>query len=258
MGASAQAGFSPPDVCLGIASSVLDDGGWAGLTDAVTEAVRGRLDFFPDGVTAVLSDPALQDPSTNTGSVVDIWGISASGSAPQRERPIDPSGADCQRPGHAWTLAIRHDLLQATAERLLAGARRSADGAEPLVPTEAEAEIDVEFDLATRRIRTILDWSKPVAFFEVGGLCWIDDVLQVEGGTVVVHSTAARDVTLGGDAGCDLFGQFLDAQGAGARAAQLLPSVLVLADGDTLRLVVESIEVDQATLVFSGSVEWRS
>jgi hypothetical protein len=253
---SADAAGPPPGVCFAVASPLLDADGWTRVTDAVAEAARERRDFFPDGLTVTVHDAAVSEAlSATTGGSLDIWGIDPSDVHRQLDRPIGPAAADCLRPGHVWTLVIRQGLLRAAAERLLAGARDPVDGAEPLVPVDARATIDVEFDPMTRRIRTILDWSKPVAFFDVGGQCWIDDVLDAAGGRVVVRSTAGRDVTLGGDAGCDLFMRFLESEGAGTRAVSMLPGVIGLDDGSTLRLVVESIEVDQATLVFSGSVE---
>jgi hypothetical protein len=155
-------------------------------------------------------------------------------------------------------MTISHGLVLASAELMLAVARLPQGGGDPLVPEDAEADIDVEFHPTENRVRTILDWSKPVLGpIRVGGSCWIDDVLGADAGEVVVRSTADVDVTIGGEAGCLLFQEFLDEKGAGERAVDLLPTEIALVDVTVVRFAVGSVDLDGSAIVMAGSIGIR-
>jgi hypothetical protein len=249
---------SNPGVCLEAGSSVLDAEAWVEVLRAVELAAEGEPDFFPD--TAIVTLPDLTQP-WDRGAFptvrIGIWGSGGSDSGSTDERRERLAATDCPGDGSGWTTAISHDLMLAAAELMLAEARLPQDGGEPLVPEEAEADIDVELHPTEQRVRTILDWSKPVLFFRVGGLCWIDDVLAAAAGEIVVSSQADMKVDPLAEAGCALFQKFLDETGAGERAIGLLPTEIPMADGSVVRFVVQSVEIHDMEVVMAGSIETR-
>ncbi len=246
-----------PGLCLEVESSVLDAKAWREVLRAATVAVGQEPDFFPDG--AIVSSPDLTrawEPQGVDTVKIGIWGTGGDDPGSTDERRERLAGLDCLTDGSEWTVMTSHDLVLAAAELMLAEARLPQDGGEPLVPKDAEADIDVEFHPAEWRVRTILDWSKPVIGpIRVGGLCWIDDVLGADAGDVVVRSRADVDVTIGGEAGCALFQEFLDEKGAGERAVDLLPTEIALADGTVVRFAVGSVDLDGSAIVMAGSIE---
>ena len=248
-----------PDVCLEADASLLDVEGWGAVHRAIAAAVEDEPEFFPDA--AMVSFPDLTQSWVPSGSPtvrIGIWGTGgnhAGWTDVGRERI---AGTDCLSDGADWPGGVARELVVEAAVRMLAVGRRQLDGGEPLVPTEAEADIDVEFHPAERRVRTILDWSKPVLGpIRVGGLCWIDDVLGADVGEVTVRSQADMDVTIGGEAGCALFQEFLDERGGGERAVDLLPTEVDLADGYIVSFVVETIDLDGSVIVMAGSIGIR-
>jgi len=249
---------SNPGMCLEAESSVLDAESWGEVLRAVELAAAGEPDFFPDAAIATLPD--LTQPWDRGASPtvrIGIWGTGGSDPGSTDERRERLAATDCLRDGSAWTTTISHELVLAAAESMLAGARLPQDDGELLIAEDIEADIDVELHPTEQRVRTILDWSKPVLFFRVGGLCWIDGVLAADAGEVVVSSQADMDVTIGGEAGCALFQEFLDETGAGERAIGLLPTEIPMADGSVVRFVVRSVEVESSAIVMAGSIEVR-
>ena len=249
---------SNPGLCLEAEAALLDAEAWREVLRAVAVAVEGEPDFFPDAAIVSLPDLTRSREPEDVPSVkIGIWGTGGNDTGSTDERRERLTATDCLRDGSEWTTTISHDLVLAAAELRLTEARLPQDGGDPLVPKEAEADIDVEFHPTEQRVRTILDWSKPVLFFRVGGLCWIDDVLAAGAGEIVVSSQADMEVDFGGEAGCALFREFLDETGAGERAIGLLPTEIPMADGAVVRFAVRSVEVESSTIVMAGSIEIR-
>ncbi len=249
---------SNPGICLEADSSGLDADDWGEVLSAVELAAEGEPDFFPDAAVVTSFDLTQPwDPGAFPTVRIGIWGTGGSDPGSTAERRERLSATDCLRDGSGWTTMISHDLALAAAELMLAEARLPQDGGEPLVPKEAEADIDVELYPTEQRVRTILDWSKPVLIFRVGGLCWIDDVFAVGVGEIVVSSQADMEVDFGGEAGCALFQEFLDETGAGERAIGLLPTEIPMADGSVVHFVVRSVEVESSAIVMAGSIDVR-
>jgi hypothetical protein len=247
---------SEPGICLEAASSLVDPGPWSEILATVTATAGLDTDFFPHA--AVLTFPDLTrswEPGAYPTVRIGVWGAAAVDPASTAEQRAFLATADCLGDGSEWTRTVSHDLTLAAAERILAGARLPQPDGELLISDDIEADIDVEFHPEEQRVRTILDWSKPVLFARVGGMCWIDDVLGAAAGEVVVRSEAGMDVTFGGGAGCALFQEFLGEKGAGERAVDLLPTEVSLADGTVVRFVVESLEVHDMEIVMAGSIE---
>ena len=245
-----------PGLCLEVASAVLEPGAWSEILDAVTVAVDRNTDFFPDAAVVTLPDLTQSwDPGAFPTVRIGIWGTGGSDPGSTDEQRERLAAMDCLSRGSEWSTTISHELVLAAAELILAGARLPQDDGELLIADDIEADIDVEFYPTEQRVQTILDWSKPVLFFDVGGLCWIDDVLADDAGEVVVNSQADMDVTIGGEAGCELFQEFLDEKGAGERAVDLLPTEIPLADGTVVRFAVGSVDLDGSAIVMAGSIE---
>jgi hypothetical protein len=249
---------SEPGLCLEAASSVLDPGAWSEILDTVTVAVERNTDFFPDAAVVTLPDLTQPwDPGAFPTVRIGIWGTGGSDPGSTAERLERLAATDCLREGSEWTTTISYELVLGAAESMLAGARLPQDDGELLIAEDIEADIDVEFYPSEQRVRTILDFSKPVLIFDVHGTCWIDDVFAVDAGEVVVTSQADMKGDIGASRGCALFQEFLDETGAGERAIGLLPTEIPLADGSVVRFVVRSVEVDDSALVMAGSVEMR-
>jgi hypothetical protein len=245
-----------PGLCFEATSSVLVPESWAEVLQQITTATEQDSAFFPDA--AIVTMPDLDhtwDPAAFPTIRIGIWGTGASELGSSEQLRDQLAHADCLREGSEWTTVVSHDLVLAAAESILADARLPQDGAEQLVSDDVEADIDVTFHPAEQRIRTNLEWSKPVfGPVNVGGQCWIDDVLAADAGQVIVISGAGSDVSLGGEAGCALFQEFLDEQGAGQRASHLLPKEFSLADGSTVDVAVQSVDVRDSEIVLAGAL----
>jgi hypothetical protein len=247
---------SGPGLCIEATSLVLDPDSWAHVLNEITVATERSPAFFPDAT--IVTSPDLGETS-DLGAFptirIGIWATGASDLDSVDQLQAQLARAGCLHDGSDWNMVISHDLVLAAAESILASARLPQDGEERLISDDVEAAIDVGLYPAEQRIRTILEWNKPVfGPVGVGGSCWIDDVLNVDAGHVIVMSEAAMDVSLGGEAGCAVFEEFLDGQGAGQRAAELMPTEFSLADGSTVDLVVQSIEVRESEIVLAGAV----
>jgi hypothetical protein len=245
-----------PGLCLEVASSIVEPGAWSEILDAFREAADGKPSFFPDAAIVTLPDLAQPWDSQAVTSVrIGIWSTGGSDPGSTDQRRGDLASADCTRGGSDWAVTISHDLVLAAGEEMLAGARLPQGGEEPIIPGNAETDLELEFHPAEQRVRTILEWSREAFFIELGGWCWIDDVLGAEAEQAVVSSSAGLDVTFGSEAGCELFQDFLDEVGLGERALQLLPTEIVLADGTVIRFGVGAVEVQDSAIALSGPIE---
>jgi hypothetical protein len=245
-------------LCLEAATSLVDPGAWNEILDAVTVAAERNTDFFPEAIVVSIPDLTQPwDPGAFSTVRIGIWGSGGSDPGSTGERLERLAARDCLRDGSEWTTTISHELVLAAAESMLAGARLPQDDGELLIAEDIEADIDVEFYPTEQRVRTVLDFSKPVLIFDVHGTCWIDDVLAADAGEVVVTSQADMKGDIGASRGCALFQEFLDETGAGERAIDLLPTEIPLADGSVVRFVVRSVEVDDSAIVMAGSIETR-
>ena len=179
--------------------------------------------------------PASEDDEDGSTVKIGIWASGNGRPDPNDGRRERLAASDCLVEGSAWTTMISHELLQAGAERILAGARLPDDSGEPPIREDAEAAIVVEFDPAQGRVRTTLEFNVPVGPFNPGGTCWIDDVLSVDPltGMVVPTTTAGMDVDPFMESGCQKFQAFMTDGGAGEQALSLLPAAIELTDGSS-------------------------
>ncbi len=180
-GTLADAGPAPA-VCIEAEAAALDPGAWAGVLEAIELATEQKPDFFPDAT--VVSLPDLTEPwdAADTPTVrIGIWATAADAPDSAGDRQEGLAATDCLADGASWTTTISGEMLQAGAERILAGARLPDDSGSPPIREDAEAAIAVELDPADGRVRTTLQFNVPVGPLRLGGTCWIDDDLDTDG-----------------------------------------------------------------------------
>ena len=246
-----------PAICIEADASALDPGAWAEVLEAIELATERQPDFFPDA--AIVSVPDLTAPweTTDIPAVrIGIWATADDAPDSAEDRQQDVAAADCLADAAGWTTTISGDLLQAGAERILAGARLPDESGTPPIREDAEAAITVEFDPAEGRVRTTLEFKVPIGFLRLGGTCWIDDVLSVDPatGTVVTSASTGMNVDPFTESACQKFGAFMTEGGAGEQALSLLPVAIPLADGTTARFVATSANVSARGIVMSGAL----
>jgi len=259
-GTLAEAGAAPA-VCIEADASALDRGAWAEVLEAIEMATEQKPDFFPDA--RVVSVPDLTEPwdAVDTPTVrIGIWASASDApdsAAGRRQRLV---ATDCLADGASWTTTISGGLLQAGAERILAGARLPDDSGSPPIREDAEAAIAVELDPADGLVRTTLQFNVPVGPLRLGGTCWIDDTLAVDGatGTAITRASSGMDVDPFTESACQKFAAFMTEGGAGEQALALLPLEITLDDGMTARFVAASATVGDQSLVMSGAVRGPS
>ena len=252
----AEAGAAPP-VCIEADASALDPGAWAAVLEAIKLAADQKPDFFPDAT--VVSLPDLTEPwdAADTPTVrIGIWVTASDAPDSAGDRQERLAATDCLADGASWTTTISGELLQAGAERILAGARLPDDSGSPPIREDAEAAIAVEFDPAEGRVRTTLEFTVPVGPLRLGGRCWIDDSLGIDRatGTAVASASTGMDVDPFTESACQKFAAFMTEGGAGEQALALLPVTIPLGDGTTARFVATSANVSDRGVVISGVV----
>jgi hypothetical protein len=249
-----------PGLCLEATATAADGGEWTEVIDAVFTATEQQSDFFPGPTIASIPDPTSSwDPASSPTIKIGIWSGGAGDPGSDATRLEQLAGTDCLAEDAGWTTVISHELLLAGAERILAAARLPDERGETLIPEGSFTEIDVEFHPADQRVRTTLEFEVDIGFgITISGDCWIDDVLSVEGGHVIVSSTADMDTTPFGDRACSKFERFMVAGGAGERAVGLLPASVPLSGGTDLAFVASAVELSDSTISLLGTVERRA
>ncbi len=250
-----------PAVCIEADAAALDPGAWAEVLEAIELATEQKPDFFPDAT--VVSVPDLTEPwdAADTPTVrIGIWATASDAPDSAGDGRQGLAATDCLADGASWTTTISGELLQAGAERILAGARLPDDSGSPPIREDAEAAIAVELDPADGRVRTTLQFTVPVGPLRLGGTCWIDDALAIDGasGTAVTRASSGMDVDPFTESACQKFAAFMTEGGAGEQALALLPVAIALSDGATARFVTTSATVSDQGVVMSGAVRGPS
>jgi hypothetical protein len=212
-----------PDICLSIGLADPD----AAMVDAVVATVEDGLATRP----VLLPSPFVV--SSSAGSIdVAVWAeplAEDDGPAADPGTGACPGGADAG----AWTASIAGSFLRAGTKRELAAA-----GTTP----GFSSSIDVEWDAADDRVRTVLTFSGPLDI--PNGMCWMDDVVSADGAGGTRATTTTDSLTSPfGDGVCGRFEAHLADGGAGAQALVLLPRAVRLPDGSELRLAVDGVDV---------------
>ncbi len=259
-GTLADAGPAPA-VCIEAEAAALDPGAWAGVLEAIELATEQKPDFFPDAT--VVSLPDLTEPwdAADTPTVrIGIWATAADAPDSAGDRQEGLAATDCLADGASWTTTISGEMLQAGAERILAGARLPDDSGSPPIREDAEAAIAVELDPAEGRVRTTLEFNVPVGPLRLGGTCWIDDAIDIDGatGTAVTRVSSGMDVDPFTESACQKFAAFMTDGGAGEQALALLPVAIALDGGASARFVATSATVSDQGVVMSGAVRGPS
>lgn len=117
------------------------------------------------------------------------------------------------------------------------------------------SNVEVEWYPDDCRVRTWLEFEGPLGI--PSGTGWIDDVLAVEGGSVVASGETGLRTSPFAESACGRFFAYLTRGGAGEQAVTLLPAEISLPDGSTLVFVASSVDVDDDAIVISGEVELR-
>lgn len=259
-GTTGAAGAAPA-ICIEADASALDPGAWAEVLAAIELATDQKPDFFPDAT--VVSVPDLTEPweAADTPTIrIGIWATASDAPDSAGDGQQDLAASDCLADGAGWTTTISGELLQAGAERILAGARLPDDSGSPPIREDAEAAIAVDLDPAEGRVRTTLQFDVPVGPLRLGGRCWIDDALGIDGATgdAVTRASTGMDVDPFTESACQKFAAFMTDGGAGEQALSLLPTAISLGDGTVARFVARSAEVSDRGVVMSGTIHTPS
>ncbi|MFV2062133.1 MAG: hypothetical protein ACC726_01310 [Chloroflexota bacterium] len=236
-----------PGICFGAASSLVDQGLWQDMTSAVASAAESQPEFFAGAQVVIVPGP--NEPwgtATQPVATIALWSGAEAGEAI----------VDCDSDGSTWTWRISRQYLLAGAQRILEAARLP-QGGPPAIPPNAEAEIEVQFDSARQGIRTSLVFRVPVGPFRLGGTCWIDDALGIDGasGLAVAMATTGMEVDPFVESACRKFEAFMTAGGAGQMALSMVPWRISRGDGTTARLVAGSLSLDTSAMVLTGTVD---
>jgi hypothetical protein len=230
----AVAGPPAPDLCLSIGLADPD----AATVDAVVASVEDALAARP----VLLPSPVVVSSRADAIDVA-VWaeppaGDDGSAAGLRAEGCPGDAGAG------AWTASIAGSFLRAGTKRELA-ATRTTPG--------FSSSIDVEWDEADDRVRTVLTFSGPLDI--PNGTCWMDDVVSADGTGGTQAATTTDSVTSPfGDGVCGRFEEYLADGGAGAQALVLLPREIGLPDGVTMRLSVDGVDVRDDGIGLWGSV----
>ena len=214
----------PADVCLETDPTALSEAERAALVGPVTESLEARTSMFP-APTVVVQGPRL-----------DLW--AGHGDAPAG------TGAACLEPGSEWTARYDRVFLKASADQMLAEA--------PTTPG-IESSVEIEWFLDEARLRTTLEFAGPLDI--PNGICWVDDALAVDNGSVVVSSETGVKTSLFAEGACRRFFEHLTDGGAGEQAVTLLPTEIAVGEDLLLRFVVEAVDVREDAVVVSGRFE---
>lgn len=243
-----------PDVCLAVAGAVTSDApdltpeAWAAVVTAVDAAVAARPTLIPDRSVVADPDPAGARGDRGPGGLrIGIWSTGGSEPGSSARRLEHLSAAGCPDHEAPWSVRVSGDFLRAGTKRELAAA--------PTTPG-FESQIDVEWYPAEGRVRTMLEFSGP--FGIPNGRCWMDDFLDVgDDGRARSRVETGLRTSPFAEGVCGRFEDHLSDGGAGAQAIMLLPTEVAVADGSSVRFVVDSVEVTDDAIVLSGSLDLR-